>query len=213
MTAQITDCYKFNGEEYKIVASSMDILFNPEDYGLEAHMSSTACWRGYWCDFNISEDGIVLDNLYLYNMDGNYPPLNGIEVSPQEFEEVSGVQLDFDTKEWVDYKEIVPINSGHRTYGNLNIRIPFEGKLLLGKDFLRDYYIHMGFQQGWAYKTLIELEFKDGKMISRKDLSYKAEEMRKIIDADGLEQDNLLKWIGNSFSTCYESKAQWLEHI
>lgn len=30
---------------------------------------------------------------------------------------------------------------GHRVYKNVHLLIPYTGKVLLGKDFLREYYI------------------------------------------------------------------------
>ena len=47
MTAQIGDIYKYGEKTYTIVAVSDAFPFNPKDYGLEAHPSSTACYRGY----------------------------------------------------------------------------------------------------------------------------------------------------------------------
>ena len=153
MTAQIGDIYKYRKNEFTIVALSNALHFNPKEYGLEPHVRSTACWRGYWCEYNITDDGLFLQNLYLFNSEGNYPPLNGIEVSPQEFKEYDC----YNFKKKKSEKVTRPLYMGHRVYKNVNMLIPYTGKILLGDGFLQEYYIHMGFQRGWAYQKLIEL--------------------------------------------------------
>lgn len=67
MTAQMSDYFKIDNKDYAIVALSVTLQFNPKDYGLQPHVSSTACWRGYWCDYGIENNKFVLKNLYLYN--------------------------------------------------------------------------------------------------------------------------------------------------
>ena len=87
MTAQIGDIYRHKQEEYTIVAASAPLSFDPENYGLEPHMISTACCRGYWCEYDITDDGLFLDKLYLFNKDGNYPQFLGKTVLPAVNEE------------------------------------------------------------------------------------------------------------------------------
>lgn len=101
MTAQIGDIYKYQKKEFTVVALSSVMLFDPKNYGMEPHASSTACWRGYWCEYAIEDDELLLNDLYLYNSDDKYPPLNGVEVSLPEFKEykiVDWVQLFIQTE-------------------------------------------------------------------------------------------------------------------
>lgn len=101
MTAQIGDIYKYQKKEFTVVALSSVLLFDPKNYGMEPHASSTACWRGYWCEYAIEDDELLLKDLYLYNSDDKYPPLNGVEVSLPEFKEykiVDWVQLFIQTE-------------------------------------------------------------------------------------------------------------------
>ena len=84
MTAQIGDIYKYNKKEFNIVALSSAMLFDPNNFGMEPHASSTACYRGYWCEYSIENDVLYLKDLYIFNREDKYPPLNGVEVSPLE---------------------------------------------------------------------------------------------------------------------------------
>ena len=57
------------------------------------------------------------------------------------------------------------------TYQRLNVKVPFTGRMQIAREFIEEYYVHMGFQKPSAFRTLLEFEFKDGKVISHKDLS------------------------------------------
>ena len=200
MTAQIGDIYKYKKKEFTVVALSSVMLFDPKNYGMEPHASSTACWRGYWCEQ-------LLKDLYLYNSDDKYPPLNGVEVSLPEFKEY---------KCQGGKKIIMKAHFGHRVYKDVNIPIPYTGKILLGDGFMREYYIHMGFQRGWAYKKLIELVFEEGILLECNDLSHIAKAQREAmvqgnINPQRPDVDILSKFVDDSFSLDYADKAWWME--
>lgn len=78
MTAQIGDKFTFENGNYELVAISTPIKFNPEDYGITPEWRSTACYRGYWCEYKISNDEIILENLYINSKDGVYPEINRV---------------------------------------------------------------------------------------------------------------------------------------
>ena len=121
-----------------------------------------------------------------------YPPLFGVEV-----------------KQIVDDCNIFGMNH----YYELNKLIPFTGKMMLGSDFLSEYYIHMGFQQAWAYKTVKELEFENGHLININDYSDRVDKIRKHIkDKQDVEDlhDDILGFVRDSFSRSYEDKVLWL---
>ena len=212
MTAQIGDIYKYQKKKFTIVASTSTMPFNPRNFGLEPHTSSTACWRGYWCEYSIENDELLLKNLYLFNSEGKYPTFNGVDISPQEFEEYEYFTL---TDEAIK-KGVRPAHHGHRVYKDANLPIPYTGKILLGNGFMRGYYVHMGFQRGWAYKTLIELVFEEGRLTEYNDFSHIAKEQRKAmkeanIDPHRPDGGNIPKFVRDSFSLDYTDKAWWIE--
>lgn len=178
MTAQIGDIYKYKNERYTLVAVSGVIPFLPEDYGIEPQAAITACWRGYWCEYAI-DDTLTLDELYLHNSEGHYPPINGVDVSEQEFEELTVYS------KGSEKREMFPKYNGHRRYRNIGLPIPYTGKILVGKDFIHKYYIHMGFQRYWAYKKLIEFEFDEGLLVEVRDCSELAEKKRAEMEGKG----------------------------
>ena len=113
-------------------------------------------------------------------------------------------------------KIIMKAHFGHRVYKDVNIPIPYTGKILLGDGFMREYYIHMGFQRGWAYKKLIELVFEEGILLECNDLSHIAKAQREAmvqgnINPQRPDVDILSKFVDDSFSLDYADKAWWME--
>ena len=105
---------------------------------------------------------------------------------------------------------------GHRVYKDVNMPIPYTGKILLGDGFMQEYYIHMGFQRGWAYKKLIELVFEEGILLECNDLSHIAKAQREAMAQGNINPrrpggDNIPKFVEDSFSLDYADKAWWME--
>ena len=209
MTAQIGDIYKYRDKKYHLVAMSAGMPFDPRQHGLEAHASSTACYRGYWSEYAIDEDILVLKDLFLFNIDGNYPPLNGVEVSPQEFEDLTVYKGGFHKPQTLSR----PAHLGHRVYRDVDMLIPYTGRILLGDGFLKEYYIHMGFQRAWAYKKLLEFVFEEGILVGCNDLSHYAESARRAMNEWNYDpshpEGNTPHFVEDSFSLDYPDKVWW----
>lgn len=195
MTAQIGDKFIFRGDDYSIVAISNPIQFDPKDYGLKPTPRSSACWKGYWCDYHISENGIMLKNLYVYSEDNCYPEINGIKPEAKE------------GKKKFQYM-------GHYLYKDLDMFMDYTGKILVGKGFMRDYYIHMGYQRAWAYEVLEELVFESGKLVRVIQHSEMAKKLRDEVDKDINKGKKIYKdiprFVEKSFSLEMQDKAWWI---
>lgn len=209
MTAQIGDIYKVKNKQFTVVAMSAPMVFDPHDYGLEPQSRCTACWRGYWCEYNIEDDKLFLQNLYMYNRDENYPDINGVSVSPKTYHDAICIR---EKKE-----EIIKIEDhmGHRLYCNVNLPVSYTGRVLVGDEFIKKYYIHMGFQRSWAYKVLKEFVFEEGLLLEIIDHSMMASKIRKIIDDSDEDLyhklgSDVFKFVEDSFSLEYSTKAWWI---
>lgn len=194
MTAQIGDSFWFKNHEYSIVAMSEPLCFRPQDYGIIPIGVSTDCRAGFWCEYEISDVGIILENFYVHAKEDYYPAVNG--VTP--FEEDDG-QFQY---------------MGYHLYKGVHIKMPYTGKIVAGKDFLRDYYIHMGYQRAWAYRELKEFVFEEGALTDVIDHSRKAEELREQIVKDPDYWIKLHKdptFIESCFDLSMEKKAWWIQ--
>lgn len=192
MTGQIGDSYCFAGHDYTIIAMSKEINFAPTVYGLIPQAICTACWKGYWCDYSIENDKIFLKNLHISCKDNYYPDFNGIKV--------------ISNKE--NFME-------HHLYKNINLPILYTGQIVVGSGFLNQYYIHMGYQRAWAYKTVLEFVFEEGILLDTINHSEKAEKMREQIQFDKNFKKNLDKnisqFIDDSFSLDLKIKGWWIK--
>ena len=180
MTGQIADVYEYNGNRYNIVAIKGTMNFDIHELGFDPVPIHTACWRGYHCIYNITEEGLFLKDLFVNDKNGSYPPVNGVEPEDDRFD--------------------------GKVYHGINIPVKFDGGIIIGNDFLTRYYIHMGFQRVYAYKTVYELIFKEGLITKKTDLSKRAALIRTEIDEKGIDRANISKFVEESFSLDYEDK-------
>ncbi|MDO4837648.1 MAG: hypothetical protein Q4B32_04570 [Clostridia bacterium] len=191
MTAQIADEYKVSGKKYEIIAMSAPVTFDPSDYGFHPTAPHTACWRGYWCDYKVTSKQLMLDKLHIYCGDDCYPVFRG--VTPQND----------------------PVGGGSmKLYKGLNQLVDYDGSLVLGRGFINRYYIHMGFQRAWAYEEVKELVFEHGMVVRTVDHSDFVAALREQIDHDPKFmndlQDNIIKFVHDSFSLDAKTKAWWI---
>ncbi|MCK5390176.1 MAG: hypothetical protein KAJ36_06785 [Candidatus Thorarchaeota archaeon] len=191
MTGQITNKFKYEGETYELVAYHGESLYAAEDFGITPQMASTACWRGYQTFYDCVDGELILDSLHVRTEDKI--AING--VVPRKNEELA-------EDSWAFFNTI---------YENLSLKTKFTGSILLGKDFIREMYVHMGFQSPESFKTVIDIEVSDGNIIKITDVSARMEERRK----HGLEKPSspptyedkdVGDWIKDRFSQDYKSE-------
>jgi hypothetical protein len=85
--------------------------------------------------------------------------------------------------------------------------VPFSGGLLLGNDFVKELYVHMGFHPTWKFREVHELIFKEGLLERATDLSKPAADFRKTIALESFQSadaDRIEKWIEQTFSLRYK---------
>jgi hypothetical protein len=195
MTAQVGDGFVYKGMRFSIVARTEPLSNHPMNYGIMPKWACTACWAGYYCGYVITDDALILDKLCVNSSNGEYPEING---RLPDVNKVTGEPI---------------LSMGHHVYRDLGIKTDYTGKILLGKDFISKYYIHMGYQRPWAYETLVEFEFKDGRPVNITDVSDIARELRRQLEERRQNGDPTFRYfsIGNSFSLDYEKKAWWLK--
>ena len=59
MTAQIHDSCAYHGQTYSITGVNGRGLFDPADHHIEPEPHSTACWRGYHCDYVVEDERLI----------------------------------------------------------------------------------------------------------------------------------------------------------
>ena len=202
MTAQIADQVRHRGVEYKLAGVSGAGLFNPADHGLEPVAMSTACWRGYYCVYEVEDGHLRLAALHIRldtqaeqrALDGE--PLLGVVPEPQYLAGGSG-------------------DSAYRYLESLRVAppsfaVPYTGGLLLGDEFIRDLYVHMGFHPAWKYRRVLELIFDRGALVRETDHSAAAEAFRRTLEqrdprSEPTSREDIAAWIERTFSLDYSA--------
>ena len=174
MTAQIEDRFHLRGATYSLIGMTEGNLASPEQFGMVPEMIHTACYRGFYATYELTEDALYLRELTLSEGDGRYLPIGSV-------------------------KPVKNREGYEATYFGLSEVIPFTGKIRLAKDFIEDLYIHMGFQKPTAFKTVLDITLKDGRVVEIKDRSQEIEEKRGAFK-EHYDSEELFQKIDDAFS-------------
>lgn len=172
MTAQISDTFLFKGDGYSLIGMTDGALASPEQFGMEPEMLHTACYRGFYATYELTEEALYLTELTLRERTGKYQPIG-------ETQPIKG-----------DYQA---------TYRGLNEMITFTGKLRLAKDFIKELYIHMGHQKATAFRSVLDITLKEGKLVEIKDRSQEMERKRGAFKKH-YESGDMVQTIDEAFS-------------
>lgn len=142
MTAQVSDKLFHECDEYDIAAVEKAWPFRPEDHGFQPYPSNTACRRGYYARYAIVDGALILDALNVTVRVGHPPPWRGIQPRQGEFWKYD--------RSWTCEGVALPIR--------------YSGGVIVGRDFLREFYVHMGFHRPHCFAVVLELFFDDGQL-------------------------------------------------
>jgi hypothetical protein len=177
VTSQIPDTFVYQGEKYELVGLDGGKLVTPQDYGMNPKMLHTACYRGFYSTYEITNDGLFLTEMVIGEVEEGHKSIQGImpKLPPQD-------------------------SHGYPTYQGLRLLTPFIGKLKLGKDFINELYVHMGYQDVTSYETLLEFTFDAGKLVSMENISVENATNRVALQ----KNDDFIESIDDSFFTNME---------
>lgn len=161
MTMQIKESFYHSDSKHTIVSCSAPLEFHPAKYGLKPVPYTTACHKGYWCNYALQGKQFILRDLFIHTDNDMYPPIfNCVAVFDQDFPHT---------------------HSRHRVYKDLCYPTNYTGKILIGTKEVPTYYIDGIWGIPWSYKELKELVFDQGVLIAEIDHSETAKDIRKFI--------------------------------
>ncbi|MFX0034014.1 MAG: hypothetical protein ACFE9I_00060 [Candidatus Hermodarchaeota archaeon] len=147
MTGQVQDEFIYNGEKYDVLGVKGREMYTLKEFGLIPSSFTTACYRGFIMRYKITSNHLFLDRLYITAE--NPPMINNIKPTIISKE---------NKESWIEdmfkYK-----------YLNLQLKVPFSGEFLLGKDFDRSKDTHMGYPPIKAYRTRLKIKFKNSEIV------------------------------------------------
>jgi hypothetical protein len=171
MTAQATDTFIYKRNEYDLIGLKGNGLFSPEQFGMISEMLDTGCYRGFIAKYKIVRKQLYLQELTLREANGNYLGINVIYPEKQFVNELMKMIDD-------QYENDRPDEVYTATYRDLKLSCPFTGKLRVARGFIKEFYIHMGYQKPTAYQTVYDFILINGKVLKVTDRSAKMEQKR-----------------------------------
>jgi len=90
-------------------------------------------------------------------------------------------------------------------YENINLPVTFSGILRLASGFVKNLYVHMGFQKPSSYETVVDLSFEAGQLYTIVDRSAEMARIRGQF-SKRYGQDSSFKFIEDAFSLDLDNK-------
>jgi hypothetical protein len=208
MTAQISDTFYYRKKPRALAGINGSGLFDPAQHGIKPVMISTACWRGYYCTYEVEDGGLFLTEVHLglgredAAARGEGPKLFGR--IPRRYT-VLGHRQNVRTGEVTTSWE-----SGEFKVDDIREPVPFTGGLLLGDDFIHEMYVHMGFHPAYKFRVVYELVFDGGRLVEEHDRSAQIAEFREMLSSRSLEPGSqasraeIEQWVERCFSLQYK---------
>lgn len=181
MTAQVPDVVVYRGAAESIAGIAGSGLFDPRGLGLPLQAISSACWRGFHCEYAVADGALYLRRLNLGLSDEAVERIAQGAIAapfgrlPQRYTERIRVLRGDD---WVDEDWHSP---DYRIDG-LREPVAFSGGLLLGADFIDETYIHLGFHAPCQFGTVHELIFAAGRLVAEHDRSPQMKDLRRFME-------------------------------
>jgi hypothetical protein len=144
MTAQISDVVVYRKSDYALARVNGTGLFQPADHGFTPGEISSACWRGFYCAYEVADGSLFLTRVYVGLSEEDEAALNqggGPRLfgrAPRRYTE-QGYRVTLNTGETETSWE-----SDDFIVDGLREPMPFTGGLILAADFIRELYVHMG---------------------------------------------------------------------
>jgi hypothetical protein len=232
VTKQIVDVVYYNNERLFPLSISGKGLPHPKDFGLHPFMISTACWRGFYCEYTIREDRLWLTRLVAQH-DGEYPVIDGVKALYEEdrFLAADEEEPEFLLGRWVfeetakDSETVLrELHYEGGIYENLNVPAPLTGGILLDMGDIDVPYIQYDFSYLSSSETILELLFEKGVLVKtidhsaaiaakRDELVKKQRPEYKSAEYDMFEAD-IKAWIRSTLTFNYSFiDIGWLREI
>ena len=176
MTAQIMNTFIYKDEEYGLIGLNGDKLIHPSQFGMEPIMLHTACYEGFYSTYKLTPSSLILQKMTLREQQNHYLAIEG--------------------------KKPI-IKDDIATYYDMNIVVPFTGKLRLAKDFLEALYVHMGYQKATSFETILDITLEKGNILMINNRSEVVAEKRGQFK-NYYESECTEKVIDDAFSLDFE---------
>jgi len=175
VTAQTPNSIEYQEHLYVIASKKGTELFEPQQHGLDPVSFSTADERGYYCCYAVRSSQLLLTKLGIGMVleKGKQPPtLFGVTPHKETHDVYSRPLFAKEPRRTYSSRE-----SPEWIYSDLEVQVPFTGRLFLGRHFIRELYTHVGFPTAWSFEEALELRIDDGAII---EVVERSQDMARI---------------------------------
>ncbi len=103
MTAQISDRFFYDGNEFAIVGLAGQRLLTPADFDITATAIGATCWRGYYATYAAVDDGLMaLVEFVVRAKNDRYPPITGKRAHGRAEKATTDADSPPDLMRWVE---------------------------------------------------------------------------------------------------------------
>lgn len=149
MTIQVSESLGYDGQSFEIQGFSDVAPFHSLDIELNPVSASSACWRGYSCDYEIKNYRLYLEYLFVNHSDDNKTPS---KEPPQPINEVQAIISDCP-------------HIGKWQYSKLNLLCQdYSSGILIARGLNYDGG-QVQIRHLWDYETVYELIFTHGVLL------------------------------------------------
>ena len=197
MTAQINDRVFHRKIRYSLAGVSGNGLFDPASYGVKPQMLSTACYKGFHVDYEVTDSMLQMTSLT-------------IGLTPEQRLQAERGELPFAPGAVPAIDRI-----GQPTLEGLSLPISFSGGLLLADGLLRGLYVHLDSHTTWKFTDIVwkyadvrELIPEQGRITEDHDRSQQMADIRGRLKREpwqpiSCRSAEVPGWIERSFSLDY----------
>ena len=153
MTIQKLDIVVLDGHRHDVIHHNGGEPFVPADHGLRPTWSSSACWRGYWCAYDVRDGRIILDALHVNHQDS--VPASQLKRPPS----LNGVDAQRSTEPYITRWQ----------YDNVGLWLRYTGALRIGREPYREPRSAQHVVPVARFGKVLELAFEDGTLTSVQD--------------------------------------------
>lgn len=186
MTQQIPDLFNYKDQHLRVSDIEGSGLHVASDFKIKTRSATTACWRGFVMQYVITDNQLMLDNIWFKPETQELPKINGIEPIPitREAEPT-----------WAFFFS--------HAYKNLNKKVSFNGSLEIRKYITESQFIEMGFMSPNVHRTALKLDFKDGMIVDAEDISQQGEWEKGEptgIKPKSMDPEDVDEWVRERFA-------------
>jgi hypothetical protein len=190
MTDQRGDRFVYRDEEYFLAGLSATGLFHPAQHGIMTNeAASTACYRGFFCNYLIADDRLFLDEVFVYVAE---------EITPDAATYVAPVLFGKELKRFIEYiwradGEQAHWSHEHKVEG-LREPIAFTGGMLLGHYYFWHMFDNFRDHSACEHCNVHELIFYQGRLIDEHDRSTAVQAFRDEYLSGSELEDSPAAW-------------------